>query len=160
MADFLEPSLTIQPFDVVFKPVINSFRGRDRLQMRVYDMKTSDSLDNPRTFSYHIQRQEQPFFERLEDCIMEGISGDLPVLIVYPTVRCLEKHLPGLKRRFSGDMLTPIHGCLSEAVRRRNLQRVESRRKQVLLTTDVFFRYGLSNRNYAKDGGNSSVAQR
>lgn len=146
MADYLEQPLATQLFDVVFEPEINSFRGRESIQMRVNDMKASDSLDNPGEFTYQIQERNQSFFERLENIIKNGIRSGSPVLVVYPTLRCLEKHLPGLKRIFPDSILAPIHGCLPETVSRRNLLGLESRRNQVFLTTEAFFRYGVKQR--------------
>lgn len=143
MADFLEQPLTTQLFDLVFELGINSFRGLDRMQLRVHDLKTSNSLDNDRTFSHSAPEQKQHFFGRLESSIKERLRDGSPVLIVYPTVRCLEKHLPGLRRLFPERLLAPIHGCLPESVRRRNLNSLNSGRKQVFLTTATFFEYGI-----------------
>jgi single-stranded-DNA-specific exonuclease len=147
MAEFMKQPLTTQLFDLVFEPGINSFRGQNRLQLQIHDMKTSDSLDDPRLLIYHIRRQDRPFFDRMEDCIKNGLSSDLPVVVVYPTVRCLEKHLPGLKRLFPENILVPVHGCLAETVRRRNLHSLEDGRKKVFLTTEAFFRYSADRNN-------------
>lgn len=147
MADFLEQPLATQLFDVVFEPEINSFRGRETIQMRVCDMKTSDSLDNPEEFTYRLQKDNIPLFQRLESIITNELQGGSPILVVYPTLRCLEKHLPGLKRLFPERILAPIHGCLPEAVRKRNLQKLQSCRNQVFLTTDAFFRHGVKKRD-------------
>ncbi|MGE5544947.1 MAG: single-stranded-DNA-specific exonuclease RecJ, partial [Bacillota bacterium] len=147
LADFLEQPLDTQLFDVICELEINSFRGRDRVQMRVYDMKTSDCFDNPGEFTYLIPEHDRSLFERLEGCIKNGLRRGKPILVVYPTLRCLEKHLTGLQRLFPERILAPIHGCLPETVRRRNLQNLGSCRNQVFLTTDAFFRYGVKKRD-------------
>lgn len=146
MADFLEQPLATQLFDVVFEPEINSFRGQERIQMRVYDMKAADCLDNPRDFIFHPADLGKSLFERMESCIKTGLRDGSPVLVVYPTLRCLNKHLPGLKRLFPDRILAPLHGCLPQAVMRRNLQLLEGRRPYVFLTTDAFFRHTIKRR--------------
>jgi len=143
MADFLEQPLTTQLFDVVFEPEINRFRGQERIQMRVHDMKAADCLDNPRDFICHLPDKDKSLIERMENCIKSGLRDGSPVLVVYPTLRCLNKHLPGLKRLFPDRILAPLHGCLPQTVMRRNLQRLESSRPYVFLTTDAFFSHTI-----------------
>lgn len=147
MADFLEQPLATQLFDLVFEPEVNRFRGQERIQMRVYDMKAADCLDNPRDFTFHLPNLDKSLFERMENCIKAGLRDSSPVLVVYPTLRCLQKHLLGLKRLFPDRSLAPLHGCLPQTVMRRTLQQLENNRPYVFLTTDAFFRHVIKARN-------------
>ncbi len=146
MADFLQQPWATQLFDVAFEPEVNSFRGQERIQIRVHDMKAADCWDNPRDFARNRAAAGGSLFERMESCIKSGLRDGSPVLVVYPTLRCLQKHVPGLKRLFPERVLAPLHGCLPQAVMRRNLQRLESRHRCVFLTTEAFFRHVIKGR--------------
>ncbi len=143
MADFLEQPLSTQLCDLVIKPGINTFRGQDRIQVQVFDIKKSDSLDNPHVFPYLIEGEKKHLFVRLENSIKERHREGSPVLVVYPTVRCLEKHFLGLQRIFPKRLLVPIHGCLSEAVKRRHLDGLKQGNKRIFLTTAMFLEYTI-----------------
>ena len=110
MADFLEQPLATQLFDLIFEPEVNRFRGQERIQMRVYDMKAADCLDNPGILPFIFRIWTNPL-ERMENCIKAGLRDSSPVLVVYPTLRCLQKHLLGLKRLFPDRSLAPFTGA-------------------------------------------------
>jgi len=134
-----------QYYDLIFEPGLNSFKGKNTVQLKVSDLKLSDEPFNPILFhDYPTSKITRPFFESFEGAIKKVINNGDPVLIMYPSVRCLNKHLPGLRNIFPPNLLAPVHGCVQEVERNRNIKALKAGNRQVFLTTSHFFRSKLS----------------
>jgi len=139
MADGSNLPFATRLFDVVFEPTVNIFRGQERLQLRLIDLKASDAPDDQRLSCPHPSPPNR--VEELETFLVDRLADGHQVLVVYPTLRCLEKHLPGLRRILPSGLLRPIHGGLSSSQQRRQLKGLISGGRGVFLTTSVFFQY-------------------
>ncbi|NLB17810.1 MAG: single-stranded-DNA-specific exonuclease RecJ [Syntrophomonadaceae bacterium] len=148
MGDLTDLLSANQFYDLVFEPVLNSFKGKDNVQLKVCDLKISDDPFNPTLFNdYRNSKRTQSVFESLESSIKKVINNGNPVLVMYPSVRCLNKHLLGLSNIFPPRLLAPVHGCIGEIERNRNIEALRNGNRRVFLTTSCFFRTKLGKMN-------------
>ncbi len=150
LGDRAEFLVTGRLYDLVTEPAINDFRGTQNLQLKVHDVKHADEDDDP-GFRGNLDFLADSPIEMMERSIQEQLRRNKPVLIIYPTVRCLDKHLAGLKNRFPREEIAPLHGCLSAAERQRSLENLRLGKAMVFPSTSSFFHNSISGMELCKD---------
>lgn len=113
---FKKPEYMNSPFKECYHDLIgeideNEFRGKKTFQIKVKEMKMSFIPDNITSFGgldtgpyLHLQR------------IITEIRAGRPVIVLYPTVRCLIKYKPALENCINSSLLYCLHGHLDPAV--------------------------------------------
>ncbi|MGE5396508.1 MAG: single-stranded-DNA-specific exonuclease RecJ, partial [Chitinophagales bacterium] len=135
-------SYETQLYDLIFQPDINSYRGKESIQIKIHDLKPSDQFDFPINLSSGTE--EEPVISRAEAAMKHGLNSGHPVVVVYPTLRSLEKHLTGLRGVFPAGLLIPLHGGMYRLIRKRSMESLINGNCQIFLTTYPFFRYYIS----------------
>lgn len=139
-----QESFQARVFDLAFQPQLNTFRGITNVQMKVLDMKPASQPDQIKWASLTGEDRPDSLFDSLELCIHKSVMAGRSVLVVYPTVRSLEKHLPGLKNHFPFRMIHAVHGKIPVKNRETNLTALYAGRPYIFLTTTAFYAYYIN----------------
>jgi len=91
--------------DVVGEINENEYRGKKSLQIRIKEMKMSFIPDNIKYF----RGMDALPYRQLQIMINE-IKAGRPVVVLFPTVRCLLKYKPGLDSCIRNSFLHALHG--------------------------------------------------
>ncbi len=91
--------------DVVGEINENEYRGKKSLQIRIKEMKMSFVPDNIKYF----RGMDASPYRQLQMMINE-IKAGRPVVVLFPTVRCLLKYKPGLDNCIRNRFLHTLHG--------------------------------------------------
>ncbi|MGE5421954.1 MAG: single-stranded-DNA-specific exonuclease RecJ [Ignavibacteriales bacterium] len=136
--------------DLVFEPDINDFRGKVNIQLVVRDLKASRFPDRGISGDDTDQPGTAAAFVLAESSIKQQVECGNPVIVVYPSIRCLEKHLPGLRNLVPENLLMPIHGRTPKGLRARQLENIAAENFQIVLTTETFFQYYIYNLDFVR----------
>ncbi|MGE5371768.1 MAG: single-stranded-DNA-specific exonuclease RecJ [Solirubrobacterales bacterium] len=140
LADFYDRPYNVRVYDLAFEPQINVFRGQEQLQLKIIDIKPSAQSDYGSGVPFGAAEPERPL-EIMEARVMETVRALRPAVIVYPTIRCLEKHLPGLHNLFPGRLLSVLTGRQHPRTLRIRLEHLARSQPQIFLTTTAFYDY-------------------
>lgn len=145
LGDFSSEPFNDRLYDILFEPDLNHYNGQTRIQLKVYDLKPADVPDNPVILAgLHGEVEPNCVFKEMEQAMRKGLQAGKPVLVVYPTVRCLEKHLVGLNSVFPSSIMTVLHGRVPERTRQAGIQSFMQGKARVFLTTGAFFQYYIN----------------
>lgn len=148
LGDFSSEPFNDRLYDILFEPDLNHYNGQTRIQLKVYDLKPAYVPDSPVIAAgSHAEAGPDSIFWQMEEAIRKGLRAGKPVLVVYPTVRCLEKHLVGLNSIFPSDTLMVLHGRVPERTRQNGIYALMQERVRVFLTTETFFQYYINRLN-------------
>ncbi|MGE5405395.1 MAG: single-stranded-DNA-specific exonuclease RecJ [Candidatus Saccharibacteria bacterium] len=131
-------------YDLICELELNEYNGTKSLQLKIVDIKASMQLDHQPP-SKHQKLVSKTVFEKIEEVIRQKVARQ-PVVIIYPTVRCLEKHLVGLSGSFPAHCLEIMHGRVPRTAQNTALESLIRGRRKVFLTTESFFKYYINNR--------------
>lgn len=137
-------------YDLAFEPDINSFRGNENLQLVVRDLKPSHESDNGSFSAGQNNFLVKETLAGMELSIKKEHETGNPVIVIYPSVRCLEKHFPGLSSYLPEGSVKTIHGRMPQLIRTSHLESLKQEKCQIFLTTETFFQYYIYNLEFSK----------
>lgn len=114
---------------------INEFRGQKKIQIKVKDMKTSFVPDDLKKFR---GLKAEPY-QHLNRIISE-IRAGRPIIILFPTVRCLKKYQPAISCSFRKGFWYCLHGLQDAALNLNNAARLCKGSPGVYLMTAAYFK--------------------
>jgi single-stranded-DNA-specific exonuclease len=112
----------------------NEFRGQKKVQIKVKDMKTSFIPDNLKKFD----GLDTGSYQQVKRIISE-ITADRPILILFPTVRCLVKYKPALSHFIRSNFLYDLHGLQDQTINSAAAADLLKGRAGVYLMTVAYF---------------------
>ncbi|HWP98532.1 MAG TPA: single-stranded-DNA-specific exonuclease RecJ [Syntrophomonadaceae bacterium] len=115
----------------------NEFRGRCKLQFKVMDMKASLLPD--RSGGQNPTRRRA-----ILTAIMDQLQEKRTVLLVFPTLRVLQREKTWLEGFFRASIVFELHGGCPPAVRAGSAQQLTQARGGIFLTTRAFADHFLS----------------
>ncbi|NLU49311.1 MAG: single-stranded-DNA-specific exonuclease RecJ [Syntrophomonadaceae bacterium] len=145
MGEFIQLSYSTSLFDVVFQPVLDTYNGESKLVLKVKDIKPSRLPDDPRSGAQGLVFMYPRGLVSMEEDIKSELQGSHPVLLVYPTMRCMERHLLSVKNSFPRRILTPLNGGLSPTQQARAARELAWGKPRLFLTTNAFLKYYIKN---------------
>ncbi|MDD3894311.1 MAG: single-stranded-DNA-specific exonuclease RecJ [Syntrophomonadaceae bacterium] len=122
--------------DVIGEISENDYRGKKSLQIRVKEMKMSFVPDNLNSFA----GMDNIPYRQLMQMITE-IRAGRPVIVLFPTVRCLLKYRPGLENCIRSSFLHNLHGQMRADELADESSFLLRGRAGVYLTTTAYFTY-------------------
>ena len=79
------------------------------------------------------------------DEVRQELYSSRPVLLVYPNLRCLKRHLLSLKNTFPTAALVGLNGRQSKRQRAESIQKLLEGETRIFLTTNAFLQYYIEN---------------
>ncbi|MGE5416433.1 MAG: single-stranded-DNA-specific exonuclease RecJ [Acidobacteriota bacterium] len=131
-------------YDIIFEPEINEYNGNKSLQLKIVDIKASARPDKQPPLR-HMGLVQKTGFEKIEEMVRQRVGYE-PVIMIYPSVRCLEKHLVGLSGSFPAHFLEVMHGRIPKTAQKAALDSLIRGKRKLFLTTACFFKYYIINR--------------
>ena len=132
--------------DLVFQPEIEIYNGNTRLVLKVKDMKPSWAPDDLQAQNRTVVTRQVPsLFLTLGQRIKDQLTRGRPVIMIYPTLRCLDRHLLSLQSFLSKQVLVRLDGRVSRQARNEAIRMLSGGECRLFLTTEVFFKYYIKN---------------
>ncbi|NMA62917.1 MAG: single-stranded-DNA-specific exonuclease RecJ [Syntrophomonadaceae bacterium] len=145
MAEFSRLEYSAHYVDLVFYPVLNTYGGDTRVVLRVRDLKPDWWPDNPLRDDREIDTRVSSQFASLVDEMRQELYSSRPVLLVYPNLRCLGRHLLSLRNTFPAAALVGLNGRQSKRQRAESMQKLLQGENRIFLTTNAFLQYYIEN---------------
>lgn len=136
-----------QLYDLLCEVSVDGYGGEENVQLLLKDIKTSDTLDDVNPFVFGMGKTEPSdnVFRGVEEAIKVILVRNEPAVLVYPTVRCLEKHRLAMVNVFPSRFLIKVHGRMPSEARTQGLDMLRKKECRVFLTTESFFKYYIIN---------------
>ncbi len=132
--------------DLVFRPEIDVYNGNTRLVLKVEDIKPSWAPDDSQTQNRSATAYQPPsIFLTLGQKVKDELTRGRPVVMVYPTSRCLDRHLLSLGSFLSKRALVLLDGRISPETRNEAIRMLTAGECRLFLTTEVLFKYYIKN---------------
>lgn len=132
--------------DLVFQPELDVYNGDTRLVLKVRDMKPSWAADDSQARAPAVGvSPPPPVLLSLGQKVENELRCGRPVVLVYPTLRCLDRHLLSMQSFLSRRALAILSGRQSREMRNNVIRMLLAGENRLFLTTEVLFKYYIEN---------------
>lgn len=144
MADLAALDHATGMYDLLGSLERDDYHGKAQPVLRLHDIKPSRVPDAPVVRGKPLA-QEPAFFLTLEERVREDLRAGRTPVLVYPSLRCLERHWLSVSHTFPSRALAVLHGRQLPDARQRIARELAEGGGRLLLTTSAFFPYYREN---------------
>lgn len=125
-------------YDILFKVEENEFQGKKSIQLKLRDMKPAFKPDN-NLETRHFPREMTSMMGKM----LQELSNNRPVMLIYPTCRSLVKHQMILENNFRCQVIQSLHGKLPPQEHMKIAEDLQRGAARIFLVTRAYLKYYL-----------------